>query len=224
MRSYYSEKLAAERLKLCYDLAPKAVQGFLESESEYVRQRIHPTSRVLELGCGYGRVLRDLSIANPELLAGVDISLQSILMARNYLAGIDRLLLCQMNAVELTFPAKFFDIVCCIQNGISAFHVDQRELLRGALRITKPGGRVLFSSYAEHFWEARLNWFRIQCKHGLVGEIDEKATRSGEIVCKDGFKATTVSPSRFRSLTIDLGRRVNIEEVAEGSIFYEIEV
>ena len=220
--SYYSEKLSAERLKLCYDLAPEAVCRLLESESEYVRQRIQRGSLALELGCGYGRVLRDLSISGARMLAGIDISLQSIRMAQSYLAGIERVMLYQMDGLELAFPTDFFDVVCCIQNGISAFHVDQRALLKGAVRVTKPGGRVIFSSYAESFWEERLNWFQVQSSHGLVGEIDENATGQGVIVCKDGFTATTASPSEFRALSSGLGHHVNIEEIPTGSVFCEI--
>lgn len=52
MSSYYTEKLSAERLKLCYDLAPPAVQRYLSAEIEHVRWRIGAGSRVLELGCG----------------------------------------------------------------------------------------------------------------------------------------------------------------------------
>ncbi len=69
--SYYSDKLAAERLQRCYELAPPAVQRFLEVESQYVRQRIRPTDRVLELGCGYGRVLEDLGVPEQGMLVGI---------------------------------------------------------------------------------------------------------------------------------------------------------
>jgi 2-polyprenyl-6-hydroxyphenyl methylase/3-demethylubiquinone-9 3-methyltransferase len=222
MSSYYSEKLAGDRLQRCYQVAPPPVQHYLAAEIEQVRQRIRPGSRVLELGCGYGRVLRQLAPA-ARLVVGIDLSLSSLLMARHYLQGHGNVTLAQMNAVEPALPEAVFDLVCCIQNGISAFQVDQRRLLAAAVRVTAPGGAALFSSYAEAFWEQRLHWFRIQADHGLVGEIDETATGNGVIVCKDGFRATTVSPERMAELARGLGVRSRIETVAGASVLCTIE-
>lgn len=223
MSSYYSTILSAGRLKSCYDLAPPSVQRYLTSEIAFVRQRSDGVHRALELGCGYGRVLRELAGSAPTLL-GIDTSFASVLMAREYLGGVEGVTVALMDAVSLGFPNGSFDLVCCVQNGISAFHVDQRALVREAVRVTRTGGTVLFSSYAEEFWEDRLEWFRIQARHGLVGEIDEAATGAGVIVTTDGFSATTVSAEQFRDLTHGLGSSTTIRTVAGSSVFCEITV
>ena len=221
MFRYYSDRLAGERLKLCYDLAPRAVQRYLEAEIEHVQAAVRPGDRVLELGCGYGRVLAKLG-PSPALLAGIDVSLASLRMADKYLRGTPGVALAAMDAVALALAPASFDLVCCVQNGISAFHADQGALLCSAVAVTRPGGRVMFFSYAEEFWEQRLAWFRIQAAHGLVGEIDEAATRDGTIVCRDGFTATTVSPSHFAELSAGLGRSVSIRTLAGASVLCEI--
>ena len=81
---------------------------------------------------------------------------------------------------------------------------------------------VLFSSYSHRFWVERLKWFEIQAKEGLIGEIDYHATGNGVIVCKDGFRATTVDAGRFRSLAAALGLVPNIIEVDGSSLFCEL--
>ena len=86
----------------------------------------------------------------------------------------------------------------------------------------KIGGIVLFSSYSERFWDDRLQWFRIQAEHGLIGEIDEKLSSNGVIVCKDGFRATTIGPDDFIELTSDLNVTPKIIEVDGSSLFCEI--
>lgn len=219
--SYYLEKLSAERLKLCYDLAPPAVKRYLAAEIDYVRERTALSDRVLELGCGYGRVLKELSRPGASFL-GIDTSLQSLAMARTYLDGVDNVTLFRMDAVRLGFLSAAFDLVCCVQNGISAFHVDPRELLLEAVRVTRPGGKVLFSSYANEFWPDRLHWFRLQSSQGLVGEIDEALTGDGNIVTKDGFRATTVTPEQFLVLTRGMGSSRSVKIVAASSVFCEI--
>jgi hypothetical protein len=90
------------------------------------------------------------------------------------------------------------------------------------LRVTRSGGRVLFSSYSERFWKDRLEWFRIQSQHGLIGEIDDDATGDGVIVCKDGFKASTFSPDDFISLTSNFEIEPIITEVDGSSLVCEI--
>jgi SAM-dependent methyltransferase len=218
---YYSEKLSAERLELCYELAPPRVQQYLSAEIEHVVSLIPSGGVVLEFGCGYGRVLERLAAVS-SLACGIDTSLDSLRLARNRLASAANVVIAGMNASDPAFRADTFDVVCCVQNGISSFHVDQRRLMEAAIKIAKPKGKVLFSSYAAEFWKHRLEWFRIQSAHGLVGEIDESATRDGTIVCRDGFTATTVIPQQFSVLARGLGGEVSINVVDDSSVFCEI--
>lgn len=218
---YYSAKLSGERLRRCYELAPPRVKRYLAAEVDHLVSRIPSGVAVLELGCGYGRVLGRLA-AIASLAWGVDTSLDSLRLARRRLAMATNVVLAGMDASRPALRAAVFDVVCCVQNGISSFHVDQRALIETALDIVRPGGRALFSSYAEAFWEDRLEWFRIQAAHGLVGQIDESATRDGTIVCRDGFTATTATPRQFSELTRDLGGTVSIDIVDDSSVFCEI--
>jgi len=128
----------------------------------------------------------------------------------------------RMDAIQLAFRNRIFDVVVCIQNGISAFHVNQRDLIEESIRVTKTGGVILFSSYAEKFWTDRLKWFQLQSEAGLLGEIDHEKSRDGQIVCRDGFTATTVRSEQFLSLTAELEVDTQIVEVNESSLFCEI--
>jgi len=64
----------------------------------------------------------------------------------------------------------------------------------------------------------------VQADEGLLGEIDFEKTGNGVIICKDGFKATTVGPEGFRELTSGLGVDIKIVEVDNSSLFCEITV
>jgi 2-polyprenyl-6-hydroxyphenyl methylase/3-demethylubiquinone-9 3-methyltransferase len=221
MSDYYADKLSAERLKRCYEIASPRVRQYFDAEIKFVLERIRPVDTVLELGCGYGRVLTPLAKKSRRIV-GIDTSLASLQLARDELRGISNCDLAVMNEVQLGFRDRAFDVVVCIQNGISAFHVNQRELIRESVRVAKSGGTVLFSTYSEKFWNARLEWFERQSEAGLLGEIDYEKTREGVIVCKDGFTATTILPDDFLSLTADLNAETRIVEVGESSLFCEI--
>lgn len=58
MFGYYSDRLAAEWLRLCYEIAPPRVKQYFEAKIDFVLNKIKPSDLVLELGCDYGRVLQ----------------------------------------------------------------------------------------------------------------------------------------------------------------------
>ncbi len=127
-----------------------------------------------------------------------------------------------MDAVCLAFPDASMDATICVQNGICAFGVEPAVLLREALRVTRPRGLVLLSSYAETFWPHRLAWFQEQAAQGLVGEIDYDRCGNGVIACRDGFRAATMRPSDFERLCDCLAVRSRLTEVDTSSLFCEI--
>ncbi len=220
-KGYYTERLSADRLRQCYEIAPARVQQYLNAEIEHVLEAIRPGDAVLELGCGYGRVVQALA-GKAGTVIGIDTSFSSLLLARDMLSGMPNCFFAGMDAVRLAFPDRRFDVVVCVQNGISAFHVDQRTLIRESVRVTREGGIALFSSYAEKFWDHRLEWFRMQSEAGLLGEIDHEKTDKGIIVCRDGFTASTVGPKEFRSLCAGIEADVKLVEVDASSLFCEI--
>lgn len=220
---YYSDKLSADRLRRCYEIAPPRVCQYLENETGYVLSKTKSSDAVLELGCGYGRVMKKLC-SKAGIVTGVDTSLASLRLVRTELADLSNYRLYQMDAVCTGFRENVFDVTVCLQNGISAFKVKQLDLIKEAVRVTRPGGTVLFSTYSDKFWKERLEWFQHQSDEGLLGEIDTDKTGDGVIVCKDGFKATTVSGRQFLSMTSRLKLAAEIVEIDDSSLFCEITV
>ena len=221
MHGYYSTQLAGERLRKCYDLASARVRQYLEAEISFVLSRLRPGDRALELGCGYGRFAVRLG-GVAKRVVGIDSSLESLMLARRLTLPGLRCEFAQMDASALALANGEFDVVVCVQNGLSAFAVDPTRVLAEALRVTRPGGRIVLSSYAASFWPERLRWFESQAAAGLVGTIDYNETRDGVIVCQDGFRARTFSPEAFRSLCENFGLVPVITTVDESSVFCDI--
>lgn len=215
---YYQDKLSAHRLRQCYEIAPPRVRQYLDAEVAFVLSHIRPADAVLELGCGYGRIMPALARKAAKVV-GIDTSAASLELAREFLRDVPTCELRQMDAGAMEFAAASFDLLACVQNGISAFNTDQRGLIREAVRVCKPGGFALFSSYSPKFWAHRLEWFELQVREGLLGEIDYEKTGNGAIVCKDGFTATTVGPECLRELTAGMEAEVQVVEVDESSVF-----
>ena len=221
MTDYYSENLSSDRLRRCYEIASPRVQQYLEAELRHVISRLNHQDKVLELGCGYGRVAFRLA-ENASKVVGIDVAAGSIAAARQLAEPGSRCEFHCMDALHLQFEDASFDLVACVQNGICAFRADERSLVAEALRVTRPGGMVLFSSYSDKFWRDRLAWFEAQAAEGLLGAIDHAACRNGVIACMDGFKSGSFSPEAFRGLCNRLGVSPAICEIDDSSIFCEI--
>lgn len=218
MKEYYSEKLSANKLKRCYDIASPRIKKYLKAEIDFVIEQINCSDKVLELGCGYGRVLKELAKMAAKVV-GIDTSSESLELAEEYLHDKRNIELHQMNAKSLRFENEEFDVVVAIQNGISAFKVNPRALIKESLRVTKPKGKIVLSSYSDNFWNERLKWFIQQSEENLLGEIDFEKTGNGKIVCKDGFVATTFTKEDFTKLLKKMKLKGTIMEIDKSSIF-----
>ncbi|MGD9018138.1 MAG: class I SAM-dependent methyltransferase [Desulfobacterales bacterium] len=215
---YYSQKLNARRLRRAYEIASPRVRQYLSAEIDHLAEEIRPGERILEVGCGFGRVLGPLSrIAGGGW--GIDTAVASIALAK---ADHPHLHLAVMDAATLGFPGETFDLVAGIQNFVSACRVPPLKLLEECLRVARKGGRVILSSYTAEFWPHRLEWFRRQAMEGLLGPIDEAETGNGVIACRDGFRAATFSKGDFAALAAAAGVVADIHAVDQSSLFCRI--
>jgi MPBQ/MSBQ methyltransferase len=96
---------------------------------------------ILDVACGKGATTRYLlRCYPPEKVTGINISEKQLEVCRKNAPDCNFL---QMNAAELTFPKGSFDNIICVE---AACHFETREdFLRGAYRVLKPGGRLVFS-------------------------------------------------------------------------------
>ena len=217
MKNYYAQKLNANKLEQVYNTNISRVRQYLQAEIDFVRLYLSPLARVLEMGAGYGRVLKELAPYGRELV-GIDISPDSVTFGQEYLAPFKQTELRVMDAHNLEFEAEF-DLVLGLQNSLSALKGDAANLIAQALKVLRPGGRAFFSTYSPKFWDTRLAWFQEQADKGLLGEIDHHKTGQGVIVCKDGFTATTLNKRKLDELGRASGAPHEIKEVDESSLF-----
>ena len=199
------------------------MKQYLQAEIDYVLQQIYSSDTVIELGCGYGRVLKQIQ-SRSAVLIGIDSSLESLELALNFTGNKSKCFFIQSRAETLPLRNGSVDKVVCIQNGISAFNVHPLMLIKESVRITRKGGSCLFSSYSDNFWRERLDWFILQSEAGLIGEIDWSKTANGNIVCKDGFRASIFRAADFVQFTDQLHLDAMTLEIDDSSVFCVIRV
>lgn len=215
--NYYAQKLNSKRLFKVYQTKIPRVQQYLEAEISFVKDNLTGSERVLELGAGYGRIVKELA-GNCKSIIGIDISGENVSLGKEYLKDSPNAEIVTMDVNNLTFQEKF-DVILCLQNGLSAMKITSLDKIAKILGIVVSGGKVYFSTYSEKFWEYRLMWFKEQSEKGLLGELDLEKTKDGVIICKDGFKAITPTPKDLKMIGDLSGYEYQIQEVDESSVF-----
>lgn len=214
--NYYDKKLNSITLMNVYDTNIPRVKQYLDSEISYVCNLLKGEENVIELGAGYGRIIKELA-PRCKSIVGIDISKDNVNLGKEYLKNIPNAKLKIMDVHKLNFDQKF-DVILCLQNGLSSMQLNF-ETIENILGILQKGGKAFFSTYSEKFWNCRLEWFEEQAEKGLLGEIDYDKTVNGVIVCKDGFKAITHSYYDLKEIGNKLGHPFEIVEVDDSSLF-----
>ena len=221
MGGYYRKHIVGADLQRVYELASPRIRRYLRAEILNVVDCVRGSDRVLELGCGYGRVLAEVA-PHVGRAVGIDIARGNLRSAASYLRAWQNCDLALMNAVHLGFGDARFDATICVQNGICAFGVNPSRLVAEAIRVTREGGRILFSTYSPRIWPDRLEWFRSQARAGLIGALDDSLTKEGTIVCQDGLRLPTASAEELQALFGDQSLLPEIREVDGSSVFAEV--
>lgn len=147
-RSYW-EKRAVQLWE--HDRNPDPTMTVALSEIVARLREIPPWESLLEVGCGFGRVLRGLRLVFPSArLMGVDFSFKQLLHGRTYLVK-NNVPLLQASSIDLPFPPKRFDLV--ITNA-SLIYLNPTELERTLGEFRRVCGRVLLAEYSMEYLDS----------------------------------------------------------------------
>jgi ubiquinone/menaquinone biosynthesis C-methylase UbiE len=128
--------------------------------------RAEPCARVLDIGCGTGRLAERLVAERVPSVVGCDFSAGMLAQAAERLASAgSRVALARGDATRLPFADATFDAAVSTE----AFHwfPDQAAALRELRRVLRPGGRVLLALVSPPF-EVIADAFEIGMR--LVGQ------------------------------------------------------
>ncbi len=119
---------------------------------------LKPTSRVLEVGIGTGRISLPLA-AHVNAVYGVDLSRPMMARLREKQRS-ERIGLAEADAVRLPFPDKTFDAVLAVH----VFHLIPawQAALREVARVLRPGAPMIRSGGGDHHsWSALWDAWRV---------------------------------------------------------------
>ena len=144
-----------------------------------------PAQRILDLGCGIGRLSAWLAGAD-RAVVGVDTSMAMLSTARSRLRP--NVSFVAFDGAKLPFSDGAFDRVVCVfvlQHVIDDKHLD--HLAAEVARVTRPGGRLAIIEQVRRRDRVTSDYVRHRAPAGY---------RRAFVAC--GFHARTVSPVRAR--------------------------
>lgn len=160
-------------------------QQFTDENIRYILSGlpIYPSWRVLEIGCGVGRLLKALS-PHVASVYGVDFSPQMVAFSKRYLDGCPNTTVLENNGRDVAmFRDEIFDacIAVLLFQEIGSLEI-MRGYLREAHRVLKPGGWLRFQTrLGPPPLAVRLRgfWKRTEAKTSTRGEIDQMLGEAG---------------------------------------------
>ena len=172
-----------------YELVHRGTAGDLSFYGRVCRS----ARTVLELGCGYGRVLASLCEAGDLALTGLERDPELLARARARLPGAVALV--QADMTDFDLGAARFDRILIPHSGVYCLPDDERTVacFRACARHLTRDGRLVFDAYAADRFHAEAD----RADH--TGEqLEPVVTVEHEGVCYDVFERSTWWPERQR--------------------------
>ncbi|MDO8240415.1 MAG: class I SAM-dependent methyltransferase [Candidatus Moranbacteria bacterium] len=138
-------------------------RNFFWPELSFIKDVVSEESKILDFGCGNGRLLEILQEKNPQYF-GVDISQKLIDLAKQKYPQFAQNFSKISGQPSLAFPDEFFNNIV----SVAVFHhfPDQKFRLAMAkelFRVTKPGGKIVVTvwnlwqeKYKKYVWKNRI--------------------------------------------------------------------
>ena len=137
-------------------------------EKELFQEYVEAHSNILDIGCGYGRILKELYDMGYENLQGVDIAEEMIKLARNEYPYID---FSVKNGEYLDYDNNSIDCVL-LMGVLTSIYKEQEEknLLQEVNRVLKPKGILYMNEFLLNDSELYRNRYEeFQNKYGEYG-------------------------------------------------------
>ena len=118
--------------------------------------------RVLDVGCGPGHYLVELSARAPAALVGADVDGARLVFARARLEGrgVRGAALVRADATTLPFASGAFDVILCLLT--LPYVPDEEQGIRELARLLRPGGALLLSGHDVGFPLGYLTRWRLK--------------------------------------------------------------
>ncbi len=127
---------------------PILLQQFFELDLKYIHTNLEANKEVLEVGCGFGRLLPELSKLSRNV-TGIDFSDLQLSQAQEIVANLKNVQLLKMRAESMAFRSESFALSLCMNCTLGNMPNIEKTVVEEMVRVTKSGGKVIIRIFAD---------------------------------------------------------------------------
>ncbi len=137
---------------------PESYKKWFEEERKYLRKNILKNNKVLEVGCGEGRSIRDI-IDITQNVTGIDNDEDAVKHAKYHFKKYPEVKILLANGRNHPFMDNSFDFVICMTT-FANFGEDKIKTLNEMKRVVKKEGFIIISVFSENAFEERMKVYK----------------------------------------------------------------
>lgn len=137
---------------------PNSYKKWIDEEKKFLRGKIKKDSKVLEVGCGDGRSLKDI-IDITQNLVGIDIDKNAAIIAKKNFEKYPEVNIIEGDGRKLPFENATFDFVICMTSFVN-FDNNKYIILEEMGRVLKNKGEIIMSVFNEDAFDERMKIYK----------------------------------------------------------------
>lgn len=180
MDNFFSKKFYEIWLK---QTMPEIKEWF-SKEIQFLKENIKPDSKILDVGCGFGRHMKILANFSKEVV-GIDDNDNMIKKAKDRFSNFKNVKLFLQNAQKLNFEDEYFDYVICMTNTFGNVLKTKINVLKEMKRVCRKGGKIIISVYSDKSFKIRKKSYE---KIGLhITKVEDRIVYTKEGLISEYF-------------------------------------
>lgn len=192
---------------------PESYKSWFKDEREFLHKNITRDSKVLEIGCGDGRSIKDI-IDITKNIATIDNDQKAVNDARTNFKEYIKVNILLAEAIDLPFEDDSFDFVLCLTT-FANFGNDKYKVLKEMKRVLKNNGKIIISVFSEDALEERMKAYK------KLGISIKEVSKNGKVTFDESVGANT-SEQFSREELIKIFNKVELktDEIVKSGIGY----
>lgn len=172
-----------------------------------IKKFLKKDSIVLDVGCGWGREIKELAPFCEKIVA-LDNDSREIETAKSYLKNIQNVEFEIQDAKKTSFPDEAFDIIISVGNTFGNLAEDKEKVLQEMKRLIKKDGKILLSVYSKGVNSKRATAYK------SIG-LKIKTIENGKIHFEDGLISEEFSKDELKEIFEKFQLKVRFIDIAD---------
>lgn len=194
---------------------PQILKKFFTGDIDYIENKLEKSGKVLEIGCGFGRLLPYLAKVSREVV-GIDFSKLQVKKSRALFRNNKNVKVELMSAEKLKFKDGIFDTTACLNCSLGNMPGIESLVISEMKRVTKKGGKVIVRVFADNK-KVRTAQHKNYKRLGFT-EIKDLGKA---VVTREGFYSSRFSKQDLNNLFANAGLKAEIKADGEAGYIAE---